>query len=431
MKAFVLAAGAGARLRPLTDTRPKPMLPVCGLPALDHSLRWLRAHGVVEVTVNLHHHGAAIADYCGDGRAWDLRLSYAYEERLLGSAGALAAARSPEGAGAGEPLAVVYGDVLTDLDLGALLAFHDARRAPGRPHVTLALYRVARPSDCGIVALDGDGRVTRFVEKPAPAGVFSDLASAGVLIVEPALLNTLPPAPCDIGHDWLPRLLACGAPVYGWPIPPATYLVDFGTPEAYARVQREWPRRVAVFLDRDGVINENRPDYVRAWDQLALLPGSLDALRALAATPWRVVVVSNQSGVGRGVIARETVEDIHRRLQATVAAAGGRLDALYVCPHRPDEDCACRKPRPGLLRRAAEELGLSLRRSYFVGDHRTDLQAAWAAGAQALLVRTGLGARCAAELTPGERERCTVCDDLAAAVRWILARERCGGADAA
>jgi NDP-sugar pyrophosphorylase family protein len=242
----------------------------------------LSAHGVVDVTVNLHHHGAAIADCCGDGQAWNLRLTYA--QAPAGSAGALAAAGSPQGArpdpgNAGEPLAVVYGDVLTDLDLGALLAFHESRRAPGRPHLTLALYRVAHPSECGIVALDGDGRVTCFVEKPAPADVFSDLANTGVLIVEPELLSTIPPAPCDIGHDWLPRLLARGAPVYGWPIPPGTYLVDFGTPEAYARVQREWPRRVAVFLDRDGVINEIRPDSCARGTALALLPRSLDVAR--------------------------------------------------------------------------------------------------------------------------------------------------------
>jgi histidinol phosphatase-like enzyme len=124
------------------------------------------------------------------------------------------------------------------------------------------------------------------------------------------------------------------------------------------------------------------------------------------------------------VIALETVEDIHRACNGR-GRGRRRLDALYFCPHRrrrtANHGPGCCGARP--------RLGLALQRSYFVGDHRSDLQAAWAAGAQALLVRTGLGAR-AAELAPDERERCTVCDDLPAAVEWILARERCGGPDA-
>jgi histidinol phosphatase-like enzyme len=117
------------------------------------------------------------------------------------------------------------------------------------------------------------------------------------------------------------------------------------------------------------------------------------------------------------------VEGINTHLVAAIRAAGGRVDGVYVCPHRPDEECNCRKPRPGMLLQAAADLGLSLRRSYFVGDHRTDLYAAWAAGTQAILVCTGLGRRFAAELSADERARCAVVDDLSAATRWILDRE--------
>lgn len=419
-KAFILAAGEGTRLRPLTAERPKPMLPVGGRPALEHIVRWLHGHGVRDVAINLHHHGEAIVAHFGDGASWDVRITYSPEATLLGSAGALRARMDFCDA----PLAVVYGDVLTDLHLGALAALHASHRQPGVPHLTVALHHVEHPTEKGIVALDGGGRIVRFVEKPAPEEVFSDLANAGVLIVEPELIATIPAGrPYDIGSDWLPQLLAAGVPVYGWTIPDGAYLIDFGTPETYARVGREWPRRVAVFLDRDGVINENRAEYVRSWEQVRFLDGSLDALRALATTPLRTVIVSNQSGIGRGVMTAAQVEDINARLVAAIRAAGGRIDGVYVCPHRPDEECNCRKPRPGLLLQAAADLGLSPRRSYFVGDHRTDLYAAWAAGAQAVLVRTGLGRRFAAELSAEERGRCVVVDDLPSATRWILDRE--------
>ena len=183
-------------------------------------------------------------------------------------------------------------------------------------------------------------------------------------------------------------------------------------------------RRPAVFLDRDGVINENRADYVKSWDELKLLPGALDALRALAASPFAVVVVSNQAAVNRGLLSRQILEDMHQRLQTLVTAAGGQLDAIYYCPHRPDETCACRKPQPGMLLEAAGSLHLALERSYLVGDAITDLEAAVAVGVQPLLVLTGRGSEHAVLLDQQSHVACPVVDDLRAAVAWISARER-------
>ena len=183
-------------------------------------------------------------------------------------------------------------------------------------------------------------------------------------------------------------------------------------------------RRPAVFLDRDGVINENRADYVKSWDELKLLPGALDALRALAASPFAVVVVSNQAAVNRGLLSRPILEDMHQRLQTLVTAAGGQLDAIYYCPHRPDETCACRKPQPGMLLEAADSLHLALERSYLVGDAITDLEAAVAVGVQPLLVLTGRGSEHAMLLDQQSHVACPVVDDLRAAVAWISARER-------
>jgi D-glycero-D-manno-heptose 1,7-bisphosphate phosphatase len=176
----------------------------------------------------------------------------------------------------------------------------------------------------------------------------------------------------------------------------------------------------AIFLDRDGVINENRPDYVKSWAEVQLLPGALDALRALARLDWPIVVISNQSAIGRGLTTKEAVEDIHRRLAEEVAAAGGRIDAFYYCPHRPGEGCDCRKPAPGLLRRAAQELKIDLRRSYMVGDAVEDVQAAVAAGCKPILVRTGRGQAALRGMPQELLAECHVADDLTSAVNWIL-----------
>ncbi len=182
--------------------------------------------------------------------------------------------------------------------------------------------------------------------------------------------------------------------------------------------------RPAVFLDRDGVINENRADYVKSWDELRLLPGVLDALRTLAATPFAVVIVSNQAAVNRGLVSRQTLDDMHRRLQDVVTAAGGQLDAIYYCPHRPDETCACRKPQPGMLLQAANSLHLALERSYLIGDAITDLEAAVAVGVQPLLVLTGRGTEHALLLDQQSHVVCPVVSDLREAVAWITERER-------
>jgi D-glycero-D-manno-heptose 1,7-bisphosphate phosphatase len=147
----------------------------------------------------------------------------------------------------------------------------------------------------------------------------------------------------------------------------------------------------AVFLDRDGVINRDRPDYVKSWEEFEFLPGVLEAFHLLAPGPHRIIVVSNQSAIGRGLVSRETVDKIHARMTEAVRRGGGRIDAVYYCPHRPDADCLCRKPRPGLLLRAARELDIDLPVSWLIGDDLRDLESAVAAGIRPVLVRTGHG----------------------------------------
>jgi D-glycero-D-manno-heptose 1,7-bisphosphate phosphatase len=152
----------------------------------------------------------------------------------------------------------------------------------------------------------------------------------------------------------------------------------------------------AIFLDRDGVINYNRADYVKTWHEFEFLPGALGALRQLAGLGWPVIVVSNQSAIGRGLISQATVADINRRMIEVVQAAGGRIDEALFCPHHPAEACACRKPQPGLLKRAAERWQIALPASFLIGDAPSDMLAAQAAGCQPILVETGRGATYAA-----------------------------------
>ena len=148
-----------------------------------------------------------------------------------------------------------------------------------------------------------------------------------------------------------------------------------------------------IFLDRDGVINRNPPNrgYVRKWEEFSFIPNSLKAIRELTESDYRIVVITNQSGIGRGLYSEEDVADIHSRMVSEIRKAGGTIDAVYYCPHHPEAGCECRKPKPGMLARAAREHNIELSNAYLIGDWTTDIEVGQCVGATAFLVLTGLG----------------------------------------
>jgi mannose-1-phosphate guanylyltransferase len=236
MKAFLLAAGIGSRLRPITDTIPKCMVDIDGRPLLDIWLDEFERSTVDEVLVNVHHLPEVVRQHVAS-RTGPPTVRLAFEPRLLGSAGTLAANR--EWVEGEEFFLVCYADNLTDFDLSALV---DAHRSGGGI-ATMVVFHSESPSTGGVVELDMTGRVVGFEEKPATP--VSDLVNAGVYAFSPAVLNEINAiasgaSPLDIGYDLLPRLVgrAYAVPIEG-------YFRDIGTPEAYRRAREEWPARVA------------------------------------------------------------------------------------------------------------------------------------------------------------------------------------------
>jgi len=147
-----------------------------------------------------------------------------------------------------------------------------------------------------------------------------------------------------------------------------------------------------IFLDRDGVINENlNNDYVKRWDEFRFLPKAKEAIKILTDADWSIIIISNQAGIGRGIVSAQAVEEINTRMIDEIERCGGKVKAVYYCPHRPDENCECRKPKPGMLLRAAREFGIELSKSYLIGDSITDIQAGAQAGCTTVLVKTGWG----------------------------------------
>ena len=176
-----------------------------------------------------------------------------------------------------------------------------------------------------------------------------------------------------------------------------------------------------VMIDRDGVINEDSGDFIKSVAEWRPIAGSLEAIAALHRAAWRVAVVTNQSGVGRGLYDETTLAKIHQHMRERVVAAGGALAGIYYCPHLPDAGCECRKPKPGLFRALERELGVSVNGAPYIGDRLSDVEAAEAVGARPILVRTGTGAATEALLAG---RGVPVFDDLAAAAHHLLGETR-------
>ena len=182
----------------------------------------------------------------------------------------------------------------------------------------------------------------------------------------------------------------------------------------------------AIFLDRDGVICENRSDHVKSWDEFHFVPRALYGLAQLSATGFASIVITNQAIINRGMAPASTINDIHARMLAEVRRAGGRIDRVMTCPHRPDENCACRKPKPGMLYQAAAEMSIDLSRSYVIGDATTDMQAGLAAGCTCVMVLTGRGMKQSAVAMSRTEVNFRFARDLQHAVEMILYLEAFG-----
>jgi mannose-1-phosphate guanylyltransferase/phosphomannomutase len=204
------------------------MLPLGGRPILEYLVDLLRSHGVHQIAINLHYKPEAIVDHFGDGSRFGVSITYSTEKRLLGSAGA---AKQLDWF-LDEPFLVLYGDVLADVDLTELIDQHRAHRALG----TLALYEVEDPTRCGVVKLDEQQRITCFVEKPPPDAIPSNLANAGIYVLEPAILDYVAPgAVSDFGRDVFPAVLERRQPLYG--SRPSGYVLDIGSPDRYRQAE--------------------------------------------------------------------------------------------------------------------------------------------------------------------------------------------------
>jgi NDP-sugar pyrophosphorylase family protein len=228
---MVMAAGAGTRLRPLTNSVPKPMVPIVNRPVLEYTIENLRRHGITEIMLNLHSHPDQIRDHFRDGARWGVQIHYSHERRLLGTAGGVKKVASFLSGGT---FLVMSGDGLSDVDLDRLVDLHRRKNA----QATIGLKPVDSRFEYGIALMDGGGRVKRFVEKPRWRDIFSNDVNTGIYILEPAVLSEIPDNRIyDFGNDLWPKLLKKKARIFGQVID--RYWCDVGNIAEYRRAQKD------------------------------------------------------------------------------------------------------------------------------------------------------------------------------------------------
>lgn len=180
-----------------------------------------------------------------------------------------------------------------------------------------------------------------------------------------------------------------------------------------------------IFLDRDGVINRDSPDYIKSWSEFEFLPGSLTGLRRLTVNGFTIIIITNQSIIGRKMVPREVLGDIHARMTTTIEANGGKISKIFYCPHTPEDDCDCRKPKPGLIYQAQSACGIDLPSATMIGDSVKDIECAQNSGCGCtILVKTGNGVAAERSLRDRHRPPDHILADLNEATLWVVGNDR-------
>lgn len=404
MKAVIQAGGKGTRISEITgDVIPKPMLEISGYPILYHQMMNLKKNGITDITVIIGHLGNVIKDYFGDGKQFGLNISYVEEDpqKPLGTAGSLYFLKDK----LKENFVFLLADVFIDIDFEKMEQYHIANNAD----VTLLTHPNGHPFDSDLVVEEG-GVVKAFDYKSNDRTTYNykNLVNAGVMIFSPSVFKYLTELrKYNYEKDIIVPLINDGKVVS---YKSSEYAKDMGTPERYRRVQEDYNsgicdaknlanKQKAIFLDRDGTINEY-VGFLRKEEDFRLIPGVSEAIKKINNSGYLAIVVTNQPVIARGEVTEEELEEIHKKMETLLGLDGAYIDDIYYCPHHPDKgfegeipelkiECDCRKPKTGMLEKAAREHNIDLSSSIMIGDSTLDIKMAENAGMQSILLKTG------------------------------------------
>ena len=417
MKVIIMAGGQGTRIASVRSDIPKAMIPICGKPILQYQIENLCALGLTDIILVIGYLGDIIKSYFGNGSRFGVRLSYFVETKPLGTAGALF--KMPE---LTQDFLFLFGDIIFDVDLRRFIVFHKKHKAlatlAAHPNShpydsSLLVTEILHPTNAGGLPSDSH-KVIQWLNKEDERLYYKNRVNAGIQIISPRLLqsakdillaktNVLPDK-IDLDRDVLKPNIVSGR-IFAYDTP--EYIKDMGTPDRYYQTECDinagllksrnlLGKQRAVFIDRDGTINKEN-GFISQPDDFILLSDAAEAIKMINQSGYLAIVVTNQPVIARGECSFDDLEVIHNKMETELGKKGAFIDGLYFCPHHPDTGfagerpeykciCDCRKPKPGLLFKAAEDFNIDIASSYMVGDSNTDVMAGTRAGCKASIL---------------------------------------------
>lgn len=408
MKTVIMAGGRGTRISSLKDNIPKPMLKIKNKPVLEHEIECLSRQGFTDIVITVNYLADVIINYFGNGsgispatgKPFGVNIEYYFEKEPLGNAGALFKIKEK----LTEDFLLLNADIMFDIDFDRFVSFH--KRHGGI--VTLFTHPNSHPYDSGLIVTGKNDSVAEWISKEENRPeYYKNCVNAGLHVINPELLEIKPDTKkVDLDRQLLKPLAGTGK-MFCYNSP--EYVKDMGTPERFYSVCRDLKagkiksknlknKQRAVFLDRDGTINKYI-GFLKSIDDFELIDGVAEAIRMINEKGYLGIVVTNQPVIARGELSLEELYKIHNKMETLLGNKGAYLDAVYFCPHHTDKGfsgeipelkikCGCRKPKPGMLLKAAEDFNINLNESWMAGDSKTDVIAGKAAGCKTVLIGT-------------------------------------------
>lgn len=411
MKVVLMAGGRGTRISELFPNIPKPLIPISGIPVLEREIISLRNQGFKDIILTVGYMAEKIQQYFGNGNHLGVNISYFVEDKPLGNAGALFFLDLKE------DFLLLNADALFDVNFNRMVKYHRERNS----YVTLFTHPNSHPYDSGVIVSSADGIVEKWITKEEKRPLYyKNRVNAGLHIISPKVLEL-----CNVNKEEIGMMIdgkikkvdldrqilkpLCNSGyMYSYDSP--EYVKDMGTPERFYTVESDYKKGIvkarnlhnkqkAIFLDRDGTINKY-VGFLRKQEEFELLPGVAEAIRIINASGYLAIVVTNQPVIARGEVSLSELETIHNKMETLLGKEGAYLDRIFFCPHHPDKgyegevaelkfECECRKPKPGMLLKAAKELNIDLSKSYMIGDSDSDIQAGNSAGCKSVKIVEG------------------------------------------
>ena len=416
MIVVIMAGGKGTRISELFPDIPKPLIPIDGVPVLEREIISLRNQGFDDLILTISYMSDKIKDYFGDGSKWNVHIEYFVENIPLGNAGALFKLREKFG---DDDFLLLNADAIFEVDFKRMIQFHKNKNAL----VTLFTHPNSHPYDSGLIIADRDLSVKQWLTKEETRPEwYKNRVNAGLHVINAKALDMVDIDTDMIGKEVDGKIVKvdldrqvlkplCGKNVmYCYDSP--EYVKDMGTPDRYRAVEKDYiagivkaknlaNKQKAVFLDRDGTINIYK-GFLRNIDDFELIDGVTEAIKKINNSGYLCIVVTNQPVIARGEVTYEQLNEIHNKMETQLGLEGAYIDGIYFCPHHPHKgysgeiaelkiDCECRKPKPGLLLKAANDFNIDLSKSFMVGDGENDIKAGIAAGCISILIGQNVG----------------------------------------